>query len=69
MIEDDARLFARGLHRQKRHMAYDYAMDRAKHLKTLGDDEGNSVWRMVADFVAEFEQREQPPQRPEALAS
>ena len=69
MIDDDARLFARGLYRQKRHMAYDYALERAKHLLTSGDEEGNRVWHMVAGFVAEIEHKQQPVKRPAALAS
>lgn len=69
MIEDDAHLFARGLYRQKQHMAYDYALERARHLLSSGDEEGNRVWHLVAGYVAEIEQKQQPAQRPEALAS
>ena len=69
MIEDDARLFARALYRQRRHMAYDYALERAVHLLGSGDEEGYRIWRMVARCVIELEQKKQPPELPQAIAS
>lgn len=55
-LDDDIRLFARGLYGNRGFGAVAYAQARAAALQSCGDLEGHRVWLRVSDEIARLSQ-------------